>query len=198
VSRGGHAKNVIFLTADAFGVLPPVSLLTRDQTEYHFLSGYTSKVAGTELGVREPQPTFSACFGGAFLSLHPTVYSRELMRKIEAQGARAYLVNTGWIGGPYGIGSRIDIASTRRIIHSILDGVILDSELETLPVFDLRIPRSLAGIQSSMLNPRSAWPKPSEWDAAARSLARRFCDNYSSFTDNEHGRRLSGAGPHVE
>lgn len=195
VSRGPHAKNVIFLTADAFGVLPPVSLLSEEQTEYHFLSGYTAKVAGTERGVTEPRPTFSACFGGAFLSLHPTVYSAELMRKMRASGTRAYLVNTGWMGGPYGVGRRIEIRATRAIIRAILDESIVDADFETVPIFRLRVPRALAGVESKLLNPRTAWADATAWERAAIALARRFEDNFAAFTDTEEGRRLAHAGP---
>ncbi len=197
ISRGPHAKNVILLTADAFGVLPPVSLLSEDQTEYHFLSGYTAKVAGTERGVTEPRPTFSACFGGAFLSLHPTVYSAELMRKMRANGTRAYLVNTGWIGGPYGVGRRIDIAATRAIIRAILDETILDADFETVPIFGLRVPRSLGDVNPRMLNPRTSWPDSKEWERAAIALARRFKENFAAFGDTEEGRRLADAGPDI-
>ena len=197
VSRGPHAKNVIFLTADAFGVLPPVSLLTEGQAEYHFLSGYTAKIAGTERGVTEPRPTFSACFGGAFLSLHPTVYSRELMRKMRANGTRAYLVNTGWMGGAYGVGRRIEIGATRSIIRAILEGTILDADFETVPIFQLQVPRALAGVDSKLLNPRTAWPNVQDWERAASALARRFKDNFAAFTDTEEGRRLVESGPSI-
>jgi phosphoenolpyruvate carboxykinase (ATP) len=195
ISRAGHARHVILLTADAFGVLPPVSILTPGQTEYHFLSGYTAKVAGTERGVVEPRSTFSACFGAAFLSLHPTVYSRELMRKMQAHGARAYLVNTGWIGGPYGVGKRIDIEATRSIIRAIFDDSILKAEVATLPIFNLRIPTTVAGLTSEILNPRNAWPDAEEWDRAAVSLAKAFIENFTAFSDTEEGLRLVKFGP---
>lgn len=195
VSKGGHPKNIIFLTADAFGVLPPVAKLTYDQTMYHFLSGYTAKVAGTERGIKEPTPTFSSCFGAAFLLLHPTVYAQELAKKMQIHGSAAYLVNTGWIEGPYGVGRRIDIPSTRAIIDAILDGSLLESEYEALPVFGLMIPKTVKGVNSKILNPRNIWPKPEEWDAAARNLGEKFMKNFEIFTDNDEGRRLVKAGP---
>jgi phosphoenolpyruvate carboxykinase (ATP) len=197
VSKGGHPKNVIFLTADAFGVLPPVAKLTTDQTMYHFLSGYTAKVAGTERGIKEPTPTFSSCFGAAFLLLHPTVYARELARKMNEHGSTAYLVNTGWIGGPYGVGKRIDIPSTRAIIDAILNGSLLDVEFETLPVFGLQIPKSVPGVDSHILNPRNLWGNPEDWDKSARALGEKFIANFTNFTDNEEGKRLISAGPSI-
>ncbi len=197
VSKAGHAKTVIFLTADAFGVLPPVSKLTPDQTKYHFLSGYTAKVAGTERGITEPQPSFSACFGAAFLLLHPTKYAEELIRKMEEHGSKAYLVNTGWIGGPYGVGKRIDLPTTRKIIDAILDGSIENAEFETIPYFNLSIPKSLEGIDSKVFNPRNLWSSPEEWDEAAKNLARKFIDNFKHFADNEEGERLIAAGPQI-
>ncbi len=195
VSKAGHAKKVIFLTADAFGVLPPVAKLTKDQTKYHFLSGYTAKVAGTERGITEPKPSFSACFGAAFLLLHPTKYAEELTHKMEAHGAEAYLVNTGWIGGAYGIGKRIDLKSTRTIIDAILDSSIDKAEFETLPIFGLNIPKSVKGVNSAILNPRNLWRDAHAWDEAALSLAEKFIYNFESFTDNEEGKRLVEAGP---
>ncbi len=197
VSKAGHAKNVIFLTADAFGVLPPVSRLTPDQTQYHFLSGFTAKLAGTELGVTEPQPTFSSCFGQAFLLLHPTVYARELVRKMELNGSKAYLVNTGWIGGKYGVGKRIDLPSTRAIINAILDGSIEKAAFETLPIFNLQIPTSIPGVDSKILNPRNAWSNKAEYDEAAKMLGAKFIKNFENFTDNEAGKRLIAAGPEL-
>lgn len=195
VSKGGHPDKVIFLTADAFGVLPPVSRLTSDQTEYHFLSGYTAKLAGTERGVTEPTPSFSSCFGNAFLMLHPTIYARELTRKMEMNNSRAYLVNTGWIGGPAGVGRRIDIPSTRAIIDAILDGSIENTEFEELPIFGLMIPKHLHDVKDGILNPRNLWENPSDWDAQARKLAEKFIKNFENFTDNEHGQSLVAAGP---
>ena len=197
VSKAGHAKKVIFLTADAFGVLPPVSRLTPDQTQYHFLSGFTAKLAGTERGVTEPQPTFSSCFGQAFLLLHPTVYARELVKKMEMNGSQAYLVNTGWIGGKYGVGKRIDLPSTRAIINAILDGSIENAEFETLPIFNLQVPKSLNGVNSKMLNPRHAWANEAEYDETAKGLATKFIKNFENFTDNEAGKKLIAAGPQL-
>ncbi len=197
VSKAGHAKHVIFLTADAFGVLPPVSRLTPDQTQYHFLSGFTAKLAGTELGVKEPQPTFSSCFGQAFLMLHPTVYARELVKKMEQHGCKAYLVNTGWIGGAYGVGKRIDLPSTRAIINAILDGSIENSEFEVMPIFNLQVPKSVNGVDSKMLNPRNSWSNPQDWENAARGLAEKFIKNFENFTDNEWGQKLVNAGPQL-
>jgi phosphoenolpyruvate carboxykinase (ATP) len=195
VSKGGHPKRVIFLTADAFGILPPVSFLTDDQTKYHFLSGYTAKLAGTERGITTPQPSFSAAFGAAFLLLHPTVYADELVRKMKMHGSKAYLVNTGWIGGAYGVGNRIDITATRNIIDAILDGSIDEAEAEVLPVFNLKIPKVVHGVDSHFLNPRNAWKSAEEWDKAALELAEKFINNFESFTDNEEGKRLVAAGP---
>ncbi|MDR0763309.1 MAG: phosphoenolpyruvate carboxykinase (ATP) [Bacteroidales bacterium] len=195
VSKGGHPSKVIFLTADAFGVLPPVSRLNHGQTQYQFLSGYTAKVAGTERGVKEPTPTFSACFGAAFLLLHPTEYARELVKKMDKYGSTAYLVNTGWIGGPYGVGKRIDIPSTRAIINAILDGSLDRTETETIPVFNLEVPKVVNSVDSKLLNPRTYWANPSEWDAAARNLAQKFIDNFINFTDNEQGKALVEFGP---
>jgi phosphoenolpyruvate carboxykinase (ATP) len=197
VSKAGHAQKVIFLTADAFGVLPPVSKLTKDQTKYHFLSGYTAKVAGTERGITEPVPSFSAGFGAAFLLLHPTKYADELIKRMEQNNAEAYLVNTGWIGGPYGVGKRIDLPTTRAIIDAILDGSLDKAEYETLPYFNLAIPKALAGIDSKVFNPRNLWDDPEKWDAQARKLAEKFINNFESFTDNEEGKRLVAAGPQL-
>lgn len=195
ISRGGHPKKVIFLTADAFGVLPPVARLTSDQTMYHFLTGYTAKLAGTELGILEPQPTFSSCFGAAFLLLHPTVYARQLIKRMEEHGSVAYLVNTGWVGGPYGTGYRIDIPVTRKIIDAILDGSIEDVEYTTTPVFRLHIPVSLPGIDPKLLDQRNLWPSYETWLAAAQALGEKFVKNFENFTDNEEGKRLVAAGP---
>lgn len=197
VSKAGHAKNVIFLTADAFGVLPPVAKLTKDQTRYHFISGYTAKVAGTERGITEPVPSFSACFGAAFLLLDPTMYANELIRKMEEHGANAYLVSTGWIGGPHGVGNRIDLPSTRAIIDAILDGSIDKGEFESLPVFNLQVPKKVNGVDTNLLNPRNLWEKPEKWDAAAENLAKKFINNFDKFTDNEEAKRLVKAGPQL-
>ncbi len=197
VSKAGPAQKVIFLTADAFGVLPPVSKLTKDQTKYHFLSGYTAKVAGTERGITEPVPSFSAAFGAAFLLLHPTKYADELIKRMEENNSEAYLVNTGWIGGPYGVGKRIDLPTTRKIVDAILDGSLDKAEYETIPYFNLAVPKSLEGIDSKVFNPRNLWDDPKEWDKAARSLAEKFIKNFESFTDNEEGKRLVAAGPQL-
>jgi phosphoenolpyruvate carboxykinase (ATP) len=193
VSKGGHATKVIFLTADAFGVMPPVAKLTREQTKYHFLSGFTAKLAGTELGVTEPQPTFSACFGEAFLSLHPTKYAEELLRKMDMSGAKAYLVNTGWNG----TGKRISIKDTRGIINAILNGDIEKAPTKTLPVFNLEIPTELAGVDSSILDTRDTYANPEEWNEKAVKLAKLYIDNFEKFTDNEEGKSLVAAGPQL-
>lgn len=197
ISKAGHAKKIIFLTADAFGILPPVSKLTPDQTKYHFLSGYTAKVAGTERGIKEPTPTFSSCFGAAFLLLHPTVYAEQLIKKMEEHGSTAYLVNTGWIEGPYGIGRRIDIPSTRAIIDAILDGSLDNAEYETLPIFNLQVPKSVPNVNNQILNPRNIWQNPTDWDNAAKELGLKFIKNFENFTDNEEGKRLIAAGPQL-
>ncbi|MEG2666390.1 MAG: phosphoenolpyruvate carboxykinase (ATP), partial [Bacteroidales bacterium] len=197
ISKGGHPSKVIFLTADAFGVLPPVSRLNADQTMYQFLSGYTAKVAGTERGIKEPTPTFSSCFGAAFLMLHPTAYAKELVKKMQEHHSTAYLVNTGWIGGPYGVGKRIDIPSTRAIINAILDGSLDKTETEIIPVFGLAVPKSVHGVDSKILNPRNLWANPTDWDATARSLGEKFIKNFENFTDNEEGKRLVAAGPQL-
>ncbi|MEN8248685.1 MAG: phosphoenolpyruvate carboxykinase (ATP) [Bacteroidota bacterium] len=192
-SKAGHAKKVIFLTADAFGVMPPVSKLTPEQTQYHFLSGFTAKLAGTERGVTAPQPTFSACFGAAFLSLHPTKYGEELVKKMEEHGATAYLVNTGWNGS----GKRISIQDTRGIINAILDDSIDNAPTKNIPVFNLEAPTELPGVDSGILDPRDTYTDPKEWDDKARDLAGRFIDNFKKYTDNEHGKALVAAGPHL-
>jgi phosphoenolpyruvate carboxykinase (ATP) len=197
VSRAGHATTVIFLTADAFGVLPPVARLTREQTQYYFLSGYTAKVAGTERGIKEPQPSFSACFGAAFLMLDPIVYAHELTRKMTAHNAEAWLVNTGWMGGPYGTGRRIDLPSTRNIINAILNKTITDVPYSTLPVFNLKIPQSVPGVPSSLLDPRQAWGGDEKWNKAAVELAEKFRKNFSKFTSNPDTAILAQSGPEI-
>lgn len=197
VSKAGHAKKIIFLTADAFGVLPPVAKLSKEQMKYHFLSGYTAKVAGTERGITEPVPSFSACFGAAFLLLHPTKYAKELTRKVDEHGTEAYLVNTGWIGGKYGVGERIALKTTRKIIDAILDGSIDESETETIPYFNLNVPKSFDGIDNGIFNPRNLWENPEEWDKAAINLAEQFIENFKEFTDNDEGRKLVKAGPQI-
>jgi phosphoenolpyruvate carboxykinase (ATP) len=195
VSRAGHAKKVIFLTADAFGVLPPVSRLSEDQTRYYFLSGYTAKVAGTERGVVEPIPSFSACFGAAFLMLDPIIYANELTKKMISHNAEAWLVNTGWMGGPYGIGTRIELSSTRHIINSILDGTINNCEFVSLPVFNLNIPTTVTGIDDSILDPAKAWESPTKWRVAATDLALKFIGNFSKFVSNTETAKLVNSGP---
>jgi phosphoenolpyruvate carboxykinase (ATP) len=198
VSKAGHARKVIFLTADAFGVLPPVSRLTEEQTRYYFLSGYTAKVAGTERGIIEPLPSFSTCFGAAFLMLDPIIYANELTRKMKKHKAEAWLVNTGWMGGPYGQGSRIDLPSTRLIINAILDDSILESEYITLPVFNLNIPVKLKGIRENILDPAKVWDSPARWHIAATDLALKFINNFNKFTANKETAKLVSSGPEVE
>jgi phosphoenolpyruvate carboxykinase (ATP) len=194
VSRAGHASHVIFLTADAFGVLPPVSRLTPEQAQYYFLSGFTAKLAGTERGITEPTPTFSACFGKAFLSLHPTRYAEVLNRKMQQFGSQAYLVNTGWDGS----GKRISIKATRAIIDAILDGSLDDAEVATLPIFNLAIPLALPAVDATILDPRNSYQERSEWTAKATRLAGLFIDNFEQYTDTEGGRQLVSAGPNPE
>ncbi len=191
VSRAGHAKKVIFLTADAFGVLPPVAKLTPEQTEYYFLSGFTAKLAGTERGITEPTPAFSSCFGAAFLSLHPTQYAEVLRKRMTDVGAEAYLVNTGWNG----TGKRISIKATRAIIDAILDGSIDDTETTVIPMFNLEIPKKLAGVEGDILDPRHTYQKASEWNDKAVDLAKRFVNNFDKFTDTDNGKALVAAGP---
>ncbi|AMO54651.1 phosphoenolpyruvate carboxykinase (ATP) [Endozoicomonas montiporae] len=191
VSKAGHAKRVIFLTADAFGVLPPVARLTPEQTKYHFLSGFTAKLAGTERGITEPTPTFSSCFGAAFLTLHPTKYAEELVTKMEKHGATAYLVNTGWNG----TGKRISIQATRAIIDAIMDGSIDEAETATMPYFGLHVPQSVNGVDDGILNPQDTYQDKDEWKRKAKDLADRFITNFNKFTDNEEGKALVAAGP---
>ena len=191
VSAAPAAKNVIFLSADAFGVLPPVSILTPEQAQYYFLSGFTAKLAGTERGITEPTPTFSACFGQAFLELHPTKYGEELVKKMEANGAKAYLVNTGWNG----TGKRITIKDTRGIIDAILNGDILNAETKKIPMFDLEVPTALPGVDSGILDPRDTYADVSVWEAKAQDLAGRFIKNFAKYTGNDAGKALVEAGP---
>ncbi|MEH8022222.1 phosphoenolpyruvate carboxykinase (ATP) [Rheinheimera metallidurans] len=194
VSKAGHAKKVIFLTADAFGVLPPVSKLTKEQAKYHFLSGFTAKLAGTERGITAPTPTFSSCFGAAFLSLHPTKYAEVLGKRMADSGAEAYLVNTGWNG----TGKRISIKATRAIIDAILDGSIEDAEFVQLPYFNLAMPTALKGVDDvSILDPRNTYNQTADWDVKAQDLAQRFVDNFVKFTDNDEGKALVAAGPQL-
>ena len=194
VSAAPDAKNVIFLSADAFGVLPPVSVLTPEQAKYYFLSGFTSKLAGTERGITEPTPTFSACFGQAFLELHPTKYAEELVKKMEKSGAKAYLVNTGWNG----TGKRISIKDTRGIIDAILDGSILKAETKTIPYFNLAVPTELPGVDTGILDPRDTYADASEWETKAKDLAARFVKNFVKYTGNDAGKALVAAGPKSE
>ena len=193
VSKAGHATKVIFLTADAFGVMPPVSKLTPEQTKYYFLSGFTAKLAGTERGVTEPQPTFSACFGKAFLSLHPTKYGEELVKKMEQNNAKAYMVNTGWNG----TGKRISIKDTRAIIDAILDGSIEKAETKTVPVFNFEVPTALHDVDATILDPRNTYQDATVWTEKATDLAKRFIANFEQYTDNEEGMNLVNAGPKV-
>lgn len=195
VSKAGHAKKVIFLSADAFGVLPPVSRLTEEQTRYYFLSGYTAKLAGTERGIVEPQPSFSACFGAAFLMLDPITYANELTKKMKAQNAEAWLVNTGWLGGPYGTGYRIDLPSTRKIINAILDGTIEDCCFTTIPIFNLSVPAKLEGVDDKILDPSGTWESKEKWLKAASDLAVKFINNFSKFVSGEETAKLIEHGP---
>ncbi|MDU4092074.1 MAG: phosphoenolpyruvate carboxykinase (ATP) [Pantoea sp.] len=191
VSKAGHAKKVIFLTADAFGVLPPVSRLSSDQTQYHFLSGFTAKLAGTERGVTEPTPTFSACFGAAFLTLHPTKYAEVLVKRMQDAGAEAWLVNTGWNG----TGKRISLKDTRAIINAILSGELEQAETQTLPIFNLEMPLAVPGLDAHILDPRNTWQDPAQWENRAQDLAQRFINNFEKYTDTPAGAALVSAGP---
>lgn len=193
ISSAPAAKNVIFLSADAFGVLPPVSILTPEQTKYYFLSGFTAKLAGTERGITEPTPTFSACFGQAFLELHPTKYAEELVKKMEKNGAKAYLVNTGWNG----TGKRISIRDTRGIIDAILDGSITTAPTKKIPFFDFEVPTELPGVDSKILDPRDTYADASEWETKAKDLASRFNKNFKKYEGNELGKSLVAAGPQL-
>ena len=191
ISSAPAAKNVIFLSADAFGVLPPVSILTPEQTKYYFLSGFTAKLAGTERGITEPTPTFSACFGQAFLELHPTKYAEELVKRMEMSGAKAYLVNTGWNG----TGKRISIKDTRGIIDAILNGDILGVPTKKIPYFDFEVPTELKGVDTNILDPRDTYANPADWDAKAKDLASRFIKNFAKYEGNEAGKALVDARP---
>ena len=193
VSSGPDADNVIFLSADAFGVLPPVSILTPEQTKYYFLSGFTAKLAGTERGITEPTPTFSACFGQAFLELHPTKYAEELVKKMEKSGAKAYLVNTGWNG----TGKRISIKDTRGIIDAILSGDVLKAPTKKIPFFDFEVPTELPGVDPAILDPRDTYANASEWEEKAKDLAARFQKNFKKYETNEAGKALVSAGPQL-
>ncbi len=193
ISSGPAAENVIFLSADAFGVLPPVSILTPEQTQYYFLSGFTAKLAGTERGITEPTPTFSACFGQAFLELHPTKYGEELVKKMQKSGAKAYLVNTGWNG----TGKRISIPDTRGIIDAILNGDIKNAPTKKIPYFDFEVPTELPGVSTEILDPRDTYADPSQWDEKAKDLAGRFIKNFKKYETNEAGKALVAAGPQL-
>ena len=193
ISAAPAAKNVIFLSADAFGVLPPVSILTEAQTQYYFLSGFTAKLAGTERGITEPTPTFSACFGQAFLELHPTKYAEELVKKMEKSGAKAYLVNTGWNG----TGKRISIKDTRGIIDAILNGDIKNAPTKTIPYFNFEVPTELTGVDTGILDPRDTYADASEWEEKAKDLAARFIKNFAKYEGNEAGKALVSAGPQL-
>jgi phosphoenolpyruvate carboxykinase (ATP) len=197
VSKAGHASKVFFLSADTFGVLPPVSLLNEEQCKYYFLSGYTAKVAGTERGIVEPVPSFSACFGAAFLMVDPLIYANELTAKMKENKAEAWLINTGWINGPYGTGSRIDLPTTRQIINSILDDSIRESEFVQLPIFNFKIPVSVRAVDSSILDPANGWESPVKWRTAATDLAMKFVSNFSKFTSNPDTAALSDHGPRI-
>ncbi len=193
VSAAPAAKNVIFLSADAFGVLPPVSVLTPEQTQYYFLSGFTAKLAGTERGITEPTPTFSACFGQAFLELHPTKYAEELVKRMEMSGAKAYLVNTGWNG----TGKRISIKDTRGIIDAILNGDILSAPTKKIPYFNFEVPTELPGVDTNILDPRNTYADASQWEEKAKDLAQRFIKNFAKYEGNEAGKALVPAGPQL-
>ena len=192
-SQGPAAKQVIFLSADAFGVLPPVSILNAEQTKYYFLSGFTAKLAGTERGITEPTPTFSACFGQAFLELHPTKYAEELVKHMEKSGAKAYLVNTGWNG----TGKRISIRDTRGIIDSILNHEIDKASTKTIPFFNFVVPTQLEGVDAGILDPRDTYANASEWEVKAKDLAQRFIKNFKKYEGNEAGKALVAAGPQL-
>ncbi|WP_410878750.1 phosphoenolpyruvate carboxykinase (ATP) [Myroides sp. DW712] len=193
VSKAGHATKVIFLTADAFGVMPPVSKLTPEQTKYYFLSGFTAKLAGTERGVTQPEPTFSACFGKAFLSLHPTKYGEELVKKMEEHNATAYMVNTGWNG----TGKRISIKDTRAIIDRILDGSIEKAETTIVPIYNFAVPTALEGVDTNILDPRNTYADAKEWEDKAKNLAELFIQNFTLYTNNDAGKALVEAGPQL-
>ncbi|MBP5317207.1 MAG: phosphoenolpyruvate carboxykinase (ATP), partial [Bacteroidales bacterium] len=193
VSSGPAAESGIFLSADAFGVLPPVSILTPEQTKYYVRSGFTAKLAGTERGITEPTPTFSACFGQAFLELHPTKYAEELVKRMEQSGAKAYLVNTGWNG----TGKRISIRDTRGIIDAILGGAILNAPTKKIPYFNFEVPTQLDGVAWGILDPRDTYQNRAEWDEKARDLAGRFVKNFKKYEGNEAGKALVAAGPQL-
>jgi phosphoenolpyruvate carboxykinase (ATP) len=190
-SKAGHAKKIIYLSADAFGVLPPVSILDRDQAQYHFLCGYTSKLAGTERGITEPVPSFSPAFGEAYLTLHPTMYASTLVKKMDQHGAKAYLVNTGWNG----TGKRISIKDTRAIIDAIIDGSIDKAESINIPILNLTAPKKLNNVSDGILDPRDTYADKAEWEKKARDLAAKYIKNFEQYCDNELGKKLISAGP---
>lgn len=194
-SKGGHPKKIIFLTCDAFGVLPPVSLLSKEQAMYQYLSGYTAKVAGTEIGVTEPKAAFSSCFGAPFLLVHPTMYADVLGKKMDEHGSTAYLVNTGWTGGPYGTGERMSLKATRAIITAILEGKLEGVECDTMPLFNLRFPKAVEGVDSAILNPKNTWDDKAAYDAQADKLAGMFIEAFKSYTDTPEGKALEAVGP---
>ncbi|MBN2445994.1 MAG: phosphoenolpyruvate carboxykinase (ATP), partial [Phycisphaerae bacterium] len=195
VSKGGHPRHIIFLACDAFGVLPPVSRLTQEQAMYQYLSGYTAKVAGTELGITEPKAAFSACYGAAFLALHPTMYADVLGKKMRQHGSVAWLVNTGWTGGPYGVGERMSLPDTRKIIDAILEGALDDAACDTMPLFGLAVPKAVPGVDPNVLNPRNTWTDKAAYDAQAAKLAQMFVKNFAQFTGTPEGKALEAAGP---
>jgi phosphoenolpyruvate carboxykinase (ATP) len=193
---GGHPKNIIFLTCDAYGVLPPVSKLTPEQAMYHFITGYTAKVAGTEMGIVEPVPNFSSCFGRAFLPLHPTVYATGLAKKMKEHNANAWFVNTGWSGGPYGVGKRMSLKITRSIVDAIHDGSLEKAEYENFPVFNLAIPKSVNGVDSAVLNPKNTWSDKAKFDETLKKLGGKFEKNFKNY-DDFASEAVKKAGPHV-
>jgi phosphoenolpyruvate carboxykinase (ATP) len=197
ISKGGHPSNIIFLTCDAFGVLPPVAKLDSEQAKYYFLNGYTAKVAGTELGITEPRAAFSACFGGAFLTVHPTLYGQILGKKVEEYGSHAWLVNTGWSGGGYGTGDRMPLKVTRAIIDAIFDGSLEQAEYEKMEIFNLMMPNSVSGVDSHILNPRNTWSNPADYDEARVKLAGMFIEHFKRYTDSAEGVAMEKAGPQI-
>ena len=191
--KGGHPKTVIFLTADAFGVLPPISKLTKDMAKYHFVSGYTSKLAGTERGIKEPQATFSTCFGAPFLPLHPSLYAEMLGKKIDEHGANVFLINTGWTGGPYGVGSRMKIKYTRAMVTAALEGKLNDVEYELHPIFNVMVPKTCPNVPDEVLNPRECWADKEAYDVQAKELARMFVNNFKKYSNMPES--IINAGP---
>ena len=194
--KGGHPKTVIFLTADAFGVLPPISKLTKDMAKYHFVSGYTSKLAGTERGIKEPQATFSTCFGAPFLPMHPSIYAEMLGKKIDEYGANVFLINTGWTGGPYGVGSRMKIKYTRAMVTAALEGALNDVEYELHPIFNVYVPKTCPNVPDEVLNPRAVWADKEAYDAQAKQLAGMFVKNFKKYTNMPES--IINAGPKAE